>query len=405
MTTRRKGGAPKSMEAALQMEQVPLSSMMMGDDPTSNNETNGHAVVNGLTGKTLTIANTSAPLAVVKRRKYGTGPFDENWLNRDCCGLFCALITYGLHCYGVYAVCLVLLPPWMSETDEEGVRSFTLAGHFHRLAFTATAVLAVAAHFKAMTTDPGAVPPDAIPLEETKPLEPINSINNDSEENGEGSASPRKGKKLCRRCKTFKPKRAHHCSVCRRCIIKMDHHCPWVNNCVGIGNHKYFLLFVFYTFLSCLYSFLLVMIRFYTCMGQHGHVRTHRMTCLDRPSQLLTILGLLVEAFLFGMFTACMVIDQSSVVSSKMTHIDRLKGGEDDPVSSLAGVIEVFGLSARRGNDPRFRPDWLSPFAKVCFPSSLQDEIMGFCRPCGGGRSKDTEQSTSPMARSVAEIV
>ena len=93
-----------------------------------------------------------------------------------------------------------------------------------------------------------------------------------------------------------------------------------------------------------------------------------------------------------------------------MTHIDRLKGREDDPLhDSLAGVIEVFGLSARRGNDPRFRPDWLSPFAKVCFPSSLQDEIMGFCRPCMGGisskKDSSSELSTNPMVRSVVEIV
>ena len=167
-TTRRKGGgAPRSMEAALQMETL-----------NHNEETNHHSPVNGLTGKPLSIAKTQTITASVKRHKYGTGPFDEQWLNLDCCGLFCALVTYGLHLYGVYAVCLILLPPWMSETDEEGIRTLTWGGHFHRCAFTAVAVLAMYAHFKAMTTDPGAVPPDAVPLPEKAQPFSVEDANN-----------------------------------------------------------------------------------------------------------------------------------------------------------------------------------------------------------------------------------
>ena len=56
--------------------------------------------------------------------------------------------------------------------------------------------------------------------------------------------------KYCKRCKEVKPPRAHHCSVCRTCVFRMDHHCPWVGNCVGLLNHKKFTLFLIYAVLG-----------------------------------------------------------------------------------------------------------------------------------------------------------
>jgi len=56
---------------------------------------------------------------------------------------------------------------------------------------------------------------------------------------------------ICVRCAERKPLRAHHCSTCKTCVLKMDHHCPWVANCVGLKNYKYFILFVFYAWMGC----------------------------------------------------------------------------------------------------------------------------------------------------------
>nr|C8VCL4.2 RecName: Full=Palmitoyltransferase pfa3; AltName: Full=Protein fatty acyltransferase 3 [Aspergillus nidulans FGSC A4] len=63
------------------------------------------------------------------------------------------------------------------------------------------------------------------------------------------------GSRFCKKCQCPKPDRAHHCSTCKRCVLKMDHHCPWLATCVGLRNYKAFLLFLIYTSLFCWVDF------------------------------------------------------------------------------------------------------------------------------------------------------
>ncbi|XVF42061.1 hypothetical protein PTKIN_Ptkin01aG0329700 [Pterospermum kingtungense] len=60
--------------------------------------------------------------------------------------------------------------------------------------------------------------------------------------------------KECSTCKLPKPARSKHCSICNRCVARFDHHCGWMNNCIGERNTRYFLAFLLWHFLLCLYG-------------------------------------------------------------------------------------------------------------------------------------------------------
>ncbi|URE14344.1 DHHC palmitoyltransferase [Musa troglodytarum] len=63
----------------------------------------------------------------------------------------------------------------------------------------------------------------------------------------------------CAYCSKPKPPRAHHCRSCRMCVLDMDHHCPFIGNCVGAANHRYFIAFLISVVISCAYVFLMTL--------------------------------------------------------------------------------------------------------------------------------------------------
>ncbi|XP_024028589.1 probable protein S-acyltransferase 16 [Morus notabilis] len=140
--------------------------------------------------------------------------------------------------YIYFSTLFVFVDRWFGLTTSPGI--------INAVVFTAVAAMCVFSYTVSLFTDPGRVPSTYMPdIEDSQ--NPIHEIK-------------RKGGDLryCQKCSHYKPPRAHHCRVCQRCVLRMDHHCIWINNCVGHANYKVFFVFLVYAVIACIYSLVLL---------------------------------------------------------------------------------------------------------------------------------------------------
>ncbi|XP_026401323.1 probable protein S-acyltransferase 14 [Papaver somniferum] len=168
-------------------------------------------------------------------------------------GSIMIFLVLGIISVTYYAVVITNYGPALFDGALDSIISLSVLIPFHFLL-----VMLLWSYFSVVFTDPGGVPPKWRPSaidEESGDIDPMVGLEFDGASSGLQQSSmlgdpANPGVRICRKCNQLKPPRCHHCSVCGRCILKMDHHCVWVVNCVGALNYKYFLLFLFYTFLE-----------------------------------------------------------------------------------------------------------------------------------------------------------
>ncbi|KAK6918197.1 Palmitoyltransferase, DHHC domain [Dillenia turbinata] len=218
-----------------------------------------------------------------------------------------------------YAVIVLVWGPKLFDGGLDSVLAFFIVIVFHILL-----ILLTWSYIAVVFQDPGSVPenwrPDTVDANlEVGSTEALTDVI--VPENSASTWVPSEGIEsrpvagYCSRCHNGKPPRCHHCSVCQRCVLKMDHHCIWVVNCIGVRNYKFFLLFLVYTFLETILDTLVLLPSFINFFEE-------AMDHSSSPAHLAVIFLAFVLNLAFALSLLCFLVMHASLLLSNTTSVE-----------------------------------------------------------------------------------
>lgn len=260
------------------------------------------------------------------------------WVTCDACGLFCVALVWASIAFIDYATSRFAILPMYSKWEKDPfaynmtIGDMTDLGKMHFWSFQLIVCMVVWCHVAGSFSDPGFCARDP----EGAFLKIYNQRIEEMTQSNDDEGIKRLKRKFCKKCNAPKPQGAHHCSTCGRCVRRLDHHCPWMNNCVGERNIKMFVLFLAYVTLGTGYSMVAFLRRAHFVMNYDrgkGVPQIRSFPHVSRQQQEFHSIWVVccsttafIVALFFFIFVLMMFYDQYEGCTTGTPGVDALQG-------------------------------------------------------------------------------